>query len=291
MKPWITFTLTCFILGAGGWLYYTHMMPAQKKPRVLFHTHPTGRYYLHTKEGQESIAFNLRSPFAPAPDHEMIVLGYDIMLHTPKYASAYMGNTLSCTNCHFCGGNTTGGKNGSISLVGVVCSYPSYSERDHRMITIEDRIQNCFMRSLNGKLIPKDSKEVQALVHYFNWISQDVRHFKKIPWRGLRQINSTHEPNAKQGETDFAEFCAPCHGDHGEGSMQAPPLWGENSFNDGAGMHNLDRLSAFIHDNMPYENPNLTIEQALNIAAFIRTQHRPHFVAIPNPEVMNIKYD
>lgn len=288
MKSWIALTLTCCVLGATAYLYDTH---TPKKPRVLFHTYPSGKYYLETKEDHQSISFNLRSPFAPAPDHDMIVLGYDIMLHTPKYASVYMGNTLSCTNCHFCGGNTTGGKNGAISLVGVVCSYPSYSERDHKTITIEDRIQNCFMRSLNGKAIPKDSKEVQALVHYFNWISQDVRHFKKIPWRGLRNLNSTHTPNAKNGATYYAEFCAPCHGDHGEGSMQAPPLWGENSFNDGAGMHTLPRLSAFIYDNMPYENPNLTVEQALDIAGFIILQDRPHFEAKPTPEVVHIRYE
>lgn len=267
----------CAGLTSLGYLTYDTFGP--KGPRVLFHTHPQGKYYLQTKEAGHSIVFNLHSPFAAkTPDRESILLGYDIMLHTAKHSSEYDINALSCVNCHFCAGNTTGGKNGSISLVGVVCHYPAYSERDKRMLTIEDRIQNCFMRSLNGKPLPKDSKQMKALVHYFEWISQDVIGFKKIPWLGLRKLKSTHTPDAANGATCFAEFCAPCHGDNGEGSTQAPPLWGDSSFNDGAGMHTLPRLSAFIYDNMPYENPNLTEEQALDIAAFIIKQPRPHFV-------------
>lgn len=283
MKPWMTVSTSCLLVGLGAWIYHAYYPLHYEKTPVHFKTNPQGEHYLqvHDGDGTQSISFNLHSPLAPlSQDREMILLGYDIMLHTKKHTSEYMGsqNTLSCVNCHFCAGNTTGGKNGSISLVGVVCNYPSYSERDHRMLTLEDRIQNCYMRSLNGKPLPKDSRQMKALLHYMDWISQDVRHFKKIPWLGLRKIKSSHTPDPISGNTCYAEFCAPCHGDNGEGGKQAPPLWGDSSFNDGAGMNTLPRLSAFIYDNMPYENPNLTIEQALDIASFLMTQPRPHFV-------------
>lgn len=277
----MTISASCFWLGAGALLYHAHYPFQPSKTKVIFQTHPQGQHYLQTKEGEQSISFNLHSPFAStSQDRDMVLLGYELMLHTRKHAGAYMGeeNTLSCVNCHFCAGNTTGGKNGSISLVGVVCNYPSYSERDHRTLTLEDRIQNCFMRSLNGKALPKDSQQMQAFIHYLDWISQDVRHFKKIPWLGLRMLKSSHVPDPVNGETCYAEMCAPCHGDDGAGSKQAPALWGDHSFNDGAGMNTLPRLSAFIYDNMPYENANLTVEQAFDISAYLMKQPRPHFV-------------
>ena len=37
-----------------------------------------------------------------------------------------------------------------------------------------------------------------------------------------------------------------------------PPLWGSNSFNDGAGMNTLEMLAPFIYLNMPYQQANLT---------------------------------
>ena len=231
MKPWLTISASLFWIGLGAWLYHVYHTPNHEPPRVIVKTHPQGEHYLQAQEGTQSISFNLHSPLAPpAQDREMILLGYDIMLHTAKHTRDYVGaeNTLSCVNCHFCAGNTTGGKNGAISLVGVTTHYPSYSERDKRVLTLEDRIQNCFMRSLNGKALPKDSRQMQALLHYLDWISQDVRHFKKIPWLGLRQLKSSHTPDPVSGKTYYAEVCAPCHGDDGAGSKQAPPLWGEH---------------------------------------------------------------
>lgn len=289
MKPWMKVIASCFWVGLGAWIYHAYYPLHHEKTAIRFKISPQGKHYLQLRDGDEpqAISFNLHSPLAAqSQDREMILLGYDIMLHTRKHTGEFMGsqNKLSCVNCHFCAGNTTGGKNGSISLVGVVCNYPSYSERDHRMLTLEDRIQNCYMRSLNGKPLPKDSRQMKALIHYMDWISQDVRHFKKIPWLGLRKIKSSHTPDSINGRTCYAEFCAPCHGDNGEGSKQAPPVWGDSSFNDGAGMNTLPRLSAFIYHNMPYENPNLTIEQSLDIASFLMSQPRPHFVPPNTPE-------
>jgi thiosulfate dehydrogenase len=59
-----------------------------------------------------------------------------------------------------------------------------------------------------------------------------------------------------------------------------PPLWGADSFNDGAGMHRIITAANFIRANMPYgttfERPQLTAEQAFDVAAYINTQARPH---------------
>ncbi|HZK60589.1 MAG TPA: cytochrome C, partial [Anaerovoracaceae bacterium] len=70
-----------------------------------------------------------------------------------------------------------------------------------------------------------------------------------------------------------------CHGNDGHGTLRAPPLWGDASFNDGAGMHKLENLAAFAFYNMPRANPDLTAEQALDVGAFVSSQPRPHFVS------------
>lgn len=58
-----------------------------------------------------------------------------------------------------------------------------------------------------------------------------------------------------------------------------PPLWGPQSFNDGAGMNRLITAANFIHDNMPdgtsYDHPQLSVEQAWDVAAFVVAQPRP----------------
>ena len=70
----------------------------------------------------------------------------------------------------------------------------------------------------------------------------------------------------------------PCHGDNGQGTPIGPPLWGKDSFNDGASMAKLEYMAAFTHKFMPQGNPDLTEEETLDVAAFGTGQPRPHFV-------------
>ena len=81
-----------------------------------------------------------------------------------------------------------------------------------------------------------------------------------------------------------------CHNTDGSGIRRSlpttdlgymmPPLWGSDSFNDGAGMARLITAANFIHFNMPhgadYLNPQLTVEQAWDVAAYVISQPRPH---------------
>ncbi len=215
---------------------------------------------------------------APADIKDAVTLGYNIMMDTRKYAAKYVGNKLNCTNCHFKGGITEGGKNGGISLVGVASTYPKYRKRQNYAVHIITRINDCFERSMNGKPLPPDSKEMTALVTYYQWISKGLPIYADIPWLGLKHIKSAHPPDPVKGKQIFAQKCAMCHGNDGQGTQAAPPLWGKDSFNDGAGMHKLENLAAFAYKNMPKGNPDLTPEDALDVAAFVTTQPRPHFV-------------
>lgn len=231
-------------------------------------------YYM--KQDGTKVYFDLVDPDeAPKEIRENVQLGFRIMNQTPLYAHPFVGDHLTCSNCHLSAGNTLGGKGGGISLVGVTSIYPAYSEREGKVIDLADRINLCFERSMNGIPIPKDSKQMKALIAYMGWISKEADKLKDKPWLGLPQIVVKQKPNADAGEKYYDMYCAMCHRRGGEGSDVIPPVWGPYSFNTGAGMNKLETLAAFIYANMPDNDPFMTREQSLDIASYILQKPRP----------------
>lgn len=214
---------------------------------------------------------------APANMREAIQLGYNIITDTGKYAGEYVGNKLTCANCHFTGGISEGGKNGGLSLVGVAAKYPMYRDRQKAPVDLVIRINDCFERSMNGSIPPNTGKEMQAVMAYLHWISKDMPIYGNVPWLTNPPLSSEHKGDAGTGRAVFAQNCAVCHGSDGGGTVIAPPVYGPMSYNDGAGMANPATLATFAHNNMPKGNPALTVEQALDVAAFVDSQPRPHF--------------
>lgn len=229
-------------------------------------------------EQLDKLSFQLKDPEQSPPGiHDTVMYGYKLMIHTSEMLPKHVGNKLNCTHCHFAGGNTTGGKNNGISLAGIAAVYPDYNKRSDEVITLQERINGCFRRSMNGLPLDLNSKEMDALVTYLHWISKDFPIFEEIPWRGLPKLEISHEPNKNKGAKNFEMKCAPCHGIDGGGSSHVPPLWGPSSFNDGAGMNKIDTFASFIYLNMPYHNPGLTKEEAYDIASFVTQQPRPKY--------------
>lgn len=108
-----------------------------------------------TAQAQELTGYDLVDPEqAPPFDKDSVLRGYHILMNTPLHASKYVGDNLSCTNCHFAEGDTLGGKNNGVSLVGSSAKYPSYSERAGKLISLADRINGCFERSMSGRPLP-----------------------------------------------------------------------------------------------------------------------------------------
>lgn len=228
---------------------------------------------------KETIQFDLLDPEVSPPSiHEEVMDGYNIILYTNKVLPNYVDDRLTCSNCHFAGGNTLGGKRGGISLVGVVKTYPRYEQRFGKMIDLVDRINNCFERSMNGKPLERNSKEMNAILAYLKWISSEIPARKTYPWLGLEKLATSHQPDPKNGAKLYDKFCAICHQKNGEGSEHNPPIWGPHAYNDGAGMNMLPKLSSFIYYNMPFDNPFLTQEQAVDVASFVIEQRRPKFI-------------
>ncbi|MHB1349786.1 MAG: cytochrome C [Desulfobacteraceae bacterium] len=273
-----TFTIT--IVGAGLSLFFNRFINLTGFG-VETTSMPQGTVLppaVPQRETTAAVTYSPPSPQdAPAAIREAVLLGANIMTETGKYAAPYVGNKLSCTNCHFKAGITHGGKNGGLSLVGVGASYPQYRKRQDYAVDLETRTNDCFQRSMNGRPLPEESKEMAAIVTYYQWISKGLPVFAEIPWLGLQHLKSTHAPDNAKGTQLFDTKCSVCHGKIGEGTSAAPPVWGDTSFNDGAGMHKSANLAAFAHLNMPLGNPDLSVEDALDVAEYITAQPRPHF--------------
>lgn len=233
-------------------------------------------------EGLQSLyAADLVDPEqAPSFERAAVLRGYHILMNTPSHLPEYARDNLSCTNCHFAEGDTLGGKNNGISLVGASSLYPKYSSREGKIITLAGRINLCFERSMNGRPVPTGSQEMHDMITYLSWISKEIpQSLRSMPWLDLPPLQSSHTASPNEGKQLYQTYCALCHHESGLGSATVPPLWGDSSFNDGAGMSHLSTLSSFIYWNMPYRDSFLTEEQALDVAAFILKQPRPHFVA------------
>jgi thiosulfate dehydrogenase len=100
----------------------------------------------------------------------------------------------------------------------------------------------------------------------------------------LKKLDRAADPVG--GKAIYTQKCQVCHGGEGEGKMngdgltyQYPPLWGQHSYNDGAGLYRLSRFAGYVKSNMPFgatsENPQLTDEEAWDVAAYVNSQVRP----------------
>ena len=224
-------------------------------------------------------------------ESEIIKYGFDVFRNTSKYLGpeskikgmAYAGNHLSCTNCHL----GSGTKPYAAPLIGVVQRFPQYRGRENKMGTIEERINGCMERSMNGKMMPRDGDEMKAMVAYLDWLGRYAPKDGKINGQGFVKIDIPERAvDLEEGKTVFIKHCIKCHGTDGQGSKstdgityQYPPLWGDDSYNNGAGMTRVITAAQFIKANMPYgttyENPILTDEEAYDVAGFINQQLRP----------------
>ncbi|MDX2458125.1 MAG: c-type cytochrome [Gammaproteobacteria bacterium] len=207
-------------------------------------------------------------------------LGKKIFTETYRYARRYAGNDLTCANCHL----DAGRRPNAGPMWAAYGMYPAYREMNNRNNSLEERIQQCFLFSLNGFAPALDAPELRALVSYIHFLAKGVPIGVGMPGRGYPQVVRTgSDPNPKRGDDIYTAKCAICHGASGAGEKKVgggytwPPLWGMDAYNKGAGMANNDLLAGFIKANMPLEQPwSLTDQEALDVAAYINLQIRPY---------------
>ena len=210
------------------------------------------------------------------PETSYIEYGKEIYTETATTLPEDTGNKLACASCH-----ATGDVDGTISLVGVTNNYPAWRPRENTIFTIEDRINGCMKRSMNGQELAFESKEMRALSSYLKHISDGVEKEDSDGWTGNETMEEIPEPDVDRGEELFVtKSCTNCHAQDGSGKgmTSGPALWGEGSFNDGAGMNRLSEAAGFIKKNMPKSDPGILNDQeAADLAAYVLGHDRPEW--------------
>lgn len=204
--------------------------------------------------------------------------GLQIANHTYKELPNNVGNQLNCTSCHL--GN--GSEAYAAPWNNITSIYPVYRSRAGRINVIQERINGCFERSMNGKALELGSDDMNAMVSYMSWLSKDMPFGMSPEGRGFVKVDKSLEPDTANGEKLFAEKCSVCHGANGEGQYNDdgtyvfPAVAGDKSFNDGAGMARTYTAAAFIKGKMPFGQGNsLSDQEAVDIAGYFTHLPRP----------------
>jgi thiosulfate dehydrogenase len=199
--------------------------------------------------------------------------GLALMTATRDSLPENVGNRLRCVSCH----PDEGRRPNAMPLVGVYARFPQYRARTGRVTVIEDRINECFERSMNGRALDPGSRAMRDIVAWMAFLSRGIPVGADVEGQGLPRLAITRG-DTLAGADVFATRCTRCHGEDGGGTTLAPPLWGPESFNIGAGMARVRTAAAFIRYNMPFDQPGtLTDQQAFDVAAYITSRPRPDF--------------
>lgn len=212
------------------------------------------------------------------PFGDSVRLGRDLFHHTERLRERYNTNGLDCVNCHLDGGR----KEGSAPIWAAWPMYPAYRGKTSKVDTMAERIQGCFEYSMNGDPPELGSPELAALLSYSYWLAQGAPTGEELPGRGFVELNEPPlPPDTTRGQAVYVARCEVCHGSNGEGKMAEgtyafPPLWGDESYNWGAGMHRINTAASFIKYNMPLgQGETLSDQEAWDVSLFINNQERP----------------
>lgn len=208
------------------------------------------------------------------PFGDAVRRGRAILLATRDSLPSHVGNQLRCTSCHLDAGRREMG-----SWVGVFGRYPQYRPRSGIVETIEYRVNDCFRRSMNGTALDPAGTDMRDIVAYLAFLSRGTPVGAPTVAPGTRlQKWASFSADTAAGARVFGASCVKCHGAAGEGTAVAPPVWGPQSYNVGAGMTRVRAAAEFIRHNMPFDAPGtLTDQQAFDVAAYVNAQPRPDY--------------
>ncbi len=210
-----------------------------------------------------------------------VLRGQDLVKKTPDLLPDHVGGKISCTNCHL----QMGTRAKAAPWVGIIARFPQYRKRSASNATIEDRINGCFQRSMNGKPLKNDSQAMKDMVAYMTFLSQGYKKGDHVLGQGIPKLVLNQEPDVENGKKVYMAKCVACHQITGLGISVGesrvsifPPLWGKDSYNIGAGMARLHTAAGFVKHNMPQgQEGTLTDKEAWDVAYYFSRQDRPDF--------------
>ncbi|MEO6252334.1 MAG: c-type cytochrome [Ferruginibacter sp.] len=259
---------------------------------VVFYYDQTGKTKEKITEKKDTVTYWMAPDINTITDarlKEQVSYGKELIAHTSKYLGPkgsvmQISNGMNCQNCHLQAGTAVFGNNyGSVASL-----YPKFRARSGSIENIYKRVNDCIERSLNGKALDTTSKEMLAIEAYIKFIGSNVAKGKKAEGSGLKDLAYLDRAaDAANGAVVYTAKCQSCHQPNGGGVFNAdsseytyPALWGNNSFNVGAGLYRISNFAKYVKYNMPqgtiYQYPQLTDEEAWDVAAFIVSQPRPH---------------
>jgi thiosulfate dehydrogenase len=200
----------------------------------------------------------------------------------PDPEMRYSGTSMACASCHL----EIGTKPGTLTLLTAAQKYPRFSGRDGGERDLRDRINGCMQRSMNGRPLPRDSVEMIAMEAYVNSLGEAwdaMGESRRAPDEQPAFVEPDRAAKPEVGRAVFERRCSVCHGADGaglraadiEGGYVFPPLWGPDSFNNGAGMARVLTAAMFIKARMPLGQADLTDDEAYDVAAYVNSNPRP----------------
>jgi thiosulfate dehydrogenase len=224
------------------------------------------------------------STLPAGPMGDSIRRGLELFVKTNQLLPDHVPSNMTCSNCHL----DKGRQPYAVPMVGAHARFPKYMERTGATITLQDRVNYCFTRSLAGSRLPVESQEMTDLVNYIAWLSQGIPVGKHIAGEALPELKPGGVPlrgDAARGEALYVEKgCVACHQADGSGVPNTfPALWGPKSYSIGASMAREERAAAFIQRFMPQTAPgSLSPQEAYDLSAFINSHGHPDSPAKEN---------
>ncbi|WP_323718113.1 c-type cytochrome [Paracoccus aminovorans] len=222
------------------------------------------------------------------PNADQILYGKRLLADTARLLPDNVGAAMNCNSCHL-GDGKIDAANGYINTVNF---YPRVMPRAGKEVDLEMRINGCFQRSMNGKPLDPDGPEMKAMIAYMDWLRQDVPKDRRVDLVNAGAIDEALVPDPENGQRIYAAKCAACHGADGEGMRDQsgdilfPPLWGEESFNIGAGMARTYKAAQFVKWAMPPamhmtgqlgQGGVLSDQEAVDVSEYFTHMPRPDF--------------
>ncbi|MGK8638275.1 c-type cytochrome [Brucella anthropi] len=283
-------TSTIVVLGAGfavavtgGAFLFNHLRPSLDAPAPMAYAvldkdkNQVGTYVIPPDRDI------LKQPNAPEIMH-----GKRLLNETARLLPDNVGNGLNCNSCHM----GQGKMDNVASYINTSNFYPAVMPRAGKEVDLVMRINGCFQRSMNGKPLPPGGADMRAMIAYMDWLGQDVKKGTKVAIRNAGPIDESLAPDPENGARIYAAQCSTCHGAGGEGMKDQagdyifPPLWGDESFNIGAGMARTYKAAQFVKYAMPpAQNYNLPIgqggvltdQEAIDVSEYFTHMPRPDF--------------
>lgn len=227
------------------------------------------------------------------PNADEIFYGKRLLNETKRLLPANVGASMNCNSCHISQGKIPLGD----PYINSYNTYPRVMPRSGKMVDLEARINGCFQRSMNGTVLDRESPEMLAMMAYMKWLAQNTPRSQKVDINNAGKVDTSLTAYPAHGEQIYQAQCATCHGDNGEGIKDTrgdivfPPLWGDESFNIGAGMARTYKAVAFVKYNMPmgiqakglWGHGNVLSDQdAVDVAHFFTHKPRPDFAGKVN---------